>query len=214
MRHSSVDTTEAKIWSEPPALFDLGGARPSSSSRKMIEGARAAACSSKRKAICLQAGRHSIYDCSVQACLPEVLSAELAVRVMPDLPSQCHCDFACREIWAQAKRSKAEAKHLFKQKTKHALSVACPLAQAVRPTACEERHWPRRGSCTRSSGCSGGQRLACARRPTQQDAPARRKLVATDSTRQCRKHKRMPLLCLSTVLGHIQHCPCLLLGWQ
>lgn len=44
MRASRVETTEAKTWSLLLLLEERAGTRPSSSSRKMMEGALLAAC--------------------------------------------------------------------------------------------------------------------------------------------------------------------------
>ena len=44
MRARRVDTTEAKTWSPPLLLEERAGTKPSSSSRKMIDGACLAAC--------------------------------------------------------------------------------------------------------------------------------------------------------------------------
>ena len=62
--------------------------------------------------------------------------------------------------------------HLVKEEAQHALSIPSPLAQAVCPAAREEGHRPW-GSCRAGArSCPGSQRLACARRPTQQHTPA------------------------------------------
>lgn len=56
-----VDTTDANTWSPPLLLEERAGTRPSNSSRKMIDGARLAACMGCRRYFSSMMHKHDAY---------------------------------------------------------------------------------------------------------------------------------------------------------